>query len=183
MWRKSIELVTLALIVIGALNWGLVGALGFNLVSWLAKHTFSSIEPAVYILVGLSALVHIVSRDYYLPFLGDAAYPCGSLETKTPRDADTAVTVQVEPNVNVIYWAAELNDKVQENPWVAYDEYANAGVAKSDDQGKAVLRFRTPASYKVPRGFGVWNKELEPHVHYRICRHSGMVGRVETVFL
>lgn len=180
MWRKSIELVTLLLVVVGALNWGLVGVFNFNLVHWLAQHTVSGLEPAVYLLVGLSALVHIASRDYYLPFLGDSAYPCGSLEPKTPRNADTTVTIRTEPNVNIIYWAAEVNDQVQANPWVAYDEYANAGVTRSDDRGTAVLRFRRPASYKVNK-FGFVNSALEPHVHYRVCKHSGMMGRVETV--
>ncbi len=182
MWRKSIELVTLVLIVVGALNWGLVGAFDFNLVSWLAKHTFQGVEPAVYVLVGVSALVHLFSRDYFLPFLGDSAYPCGALETKTPRGADTSVTIRTEPNVNVIYWAAEVNEQVQANPWVAYDEYANAGVTRSDDLGNAVLRFRKPAGYKVSK-FGMVSTELDPHVHYRVCKHPGMMGRVETVFL
>lgn len=181
MWMKSIEIVSLALIVIGALNWGLVGAFDLNVVSSIACRTFASVEPAVYILIGVAALFHIVSRDYYLPFLGEAAYPCGALARKEPRDADTSVTVHVEPNVNVIYWAAEVNDKVQANPWVAYDEYTNAGVTRSDATGKAVMIFRMPSAYKVHSVFK--NTTLKPHVHYRTCKNSGMVGRVETIFL
>lgn len=44
------------LVVVGALNWGLVGAFDFNLVTTLVG-TWPSVEKIVYILVGLSALV------------------------------------------------------------------------------------------------------------------------------
>jgi len=181
LWMKSVELVTLVLVVVGALNWGLVGAFDINIVQWVATHSFKSLEPAAYILVGVAALFHIFSRDYYLPFLGDAVYPCGALTPKEPRNADAKITIRVEPNVNVIYWAAEMNEEVQENPWIAYDEYSNAGVARSDAMGNAVLKFRKPAAYQVTKM--MISKTLEPHIHYRICKHSGMVGRVETVFL
>ncbi|MDQ5930436.1 MAG: uncharacterized protein QG594_2224 [Bacteroidota bacterium] len=44
------------LVIIGALNWGLVGAADFNLVSMIFGEG-STIGNIVYILVGLSALV------------------------------------------------------------------------------------------------------------------------------
>ena len=46
------------LVVVGALNWGLVGAFDFNLVSKLVG-TWPVVEKVVYVLVGLSALVSI----------------------------------------------------------------------------------------------------------------------------
>jgi uncharacterized membrane protein YuzA (DUF378 family) len=173
-----LEFFSLALIVFGALNWGVIGATGFNIVAWFAKKTVRDIEPFLYVLVGVAAIVHLFSRDYYLPFLGKAVYPCGSLQTKVPEGADTSVTIKVQPNVNVIYWAAETNKEIVDNPWLAYSEYANTGVTRSDAQGVAVLRFRSPASYKVPSG-----KTLKAHVHYRTCGFNGMMSRVETVFV
>lgn len=44
-----------ALVVVGALNWGLVGLLNFNLVSALFG-TWPMLEKVIYILVGLSAI-------------------------------------------------------------------------------------------------------------------------------
>lgn len=173
-----IEILSLLLIVVGALNWGLVGAFKFNLVSWLAKHTHKNIEPIIYILVGLAALLHLLSRDYYLTFLGPAAFPCGSLVPRTPDNANKSIEVMVEPNVNVIYWAAEPGEDVKDNPWIAYNEFANAGVAKSDATGKAILKFRYPAAYRVP-----FRGKIPAHVHYRTCKMSGMMSRVETVKL
>ncbi len=55
---KSISIIdrlALALVVIGALNWGLVGIFNFNLVSWIfgSADVFSRL---VYILVGLGGI-------------------------------------------------------------------------------------------------------------------------------
>ncbi len=44
-----------ALVLVGALNWGLVGLFGFNLVS-LIFGAWPMVEKLIYILVGLSAL-------------------------------------------------------------------------------------------------------------------------------
>jgi uncharacterized membrane protein YuzA (DUF378 family) len=52
---KALNLVTLALIVIGGVNWGLVGLFGFDLVAAIFG-AGSVISRAVYSLVGLSAL-------------------------------------------------------------------------------------------------------------------------------
>lgn len=176
-----IEFISLGLIVIGALNWGLIGVINFNFVAWIAEHTFLLLEPIVYTLVGVAALIHLFSRDYYLPFLGKCVYPCGSLTPKSPMDADVTIRVTVEPNVNVIYWAAEPDSKVIDNPWLAYSEYENTGVARSNEKGEAVLRVRKPAAYKVP-GM-LYEKTLKPHIHYRTCTMDGMLSRVETAFI
>lgn len=177
--RKKIELVSLLLIVVGALNWGLVGLFKFNLVSFLAKYTFKNLETIVYILVGLSAVVHIFSRNYYLPFLGDTAFPCNSMIEKTPDKADTQVKIETTPNSNVVYWAAETHKEIMENPWVAYEEFSNAGVTRSDVNGVAVLKFRRPSGYKVAHGW----KTIQPHVHYRVCSYPGLLSEVKTVFV
>ena len=59
---KILHIVTIVLVVIGALNWGLVGALDKNLVTMLFGD-MTTASRAIYILVGLSgiyeALVHL----------------------------------------------------------------------------------------------------------------------------
>ncbi|WP_312147899.1 DUF378 domain-containing protein [Brevundimonas sp.] len=52
---KTVNLITLLLVIVGAVNWGLVGALDFNLVAALFGDG-SAITRGVYILVGLSGL-------------------------------------------------------------------------------------------------------------------------------
>ena len=48
--------IALALAILGALNWGLVGLFEFDLVAWLFGGSASIISRIVYILVALSAL-------------------------------------------------------------------------------------------------------------------------------
>lgn len=176
---ERLKVLSLLLIIAGALNWGLVGLMKFNAVSWLAKTTkIRDLETFVYVSIGFCALFSAFDRDFYLPFLGRAVYPCGSLATKEPAGADTTVAVTVRPNSNVIYWAADASDAVAKNPMVAYNSYENAGVARSDGSGNAVLKFRRPGSYDVP-----YRGTLSPHVHYRTCSSNGMLGEVKTASL
>lgn len=51
-----VHMTAAVLVIIGALNWGLVGVFQFNLVSYLFG-SVSWLERLVYILVGLAALV------------------------------------------------------------------------------------------------------------------------------
>ena len=52
---KAIDTIALVLIIIGAINWGLVGIFNFNLVDTLFG-TMSVISRIIYILVGISGL-------------------------------------------------------------------------------------------------------------------------------
>ncbi len=66
---KILLQVTSVLVIVGALNWLLVGALDFNLVQKTVgdkdKTKMSVLERAVYILVGLSA-VYLVANKYMM---------------------------------------------------------------------------------------------------------------------
>jgi uncharacterized membrane protein YuzA (DUF378 family) len=55
---RGLTILALVLMIVGALNWGLVGIFGFNLVSWLFG-PMSIISRIVYILVGLSGIFGI----------------------------------------------------------------------------------------------------------------------------
>jgi uncharacterized protein len=53
---KSLNLVTLVLLIVGGLNWGLVGAFHFDLVATLFGGQDALLSRVVYVVVGLSAL-------------------------------------------------------------------------------------------------------------------------------
>ncbi len=59
--KSVIDWIALILLVIGGLNWGLVGIWNFDLVAWVFG-AMSVVAKIVYILVGVSALWTI----YYL---------------------------------------------------------------------------------------------------------------------
>ena len=141
---------------------------GYNIVKPLLKCKILSIF--IVLIVVASILYNMFDRNFYLPFLGWSVYPCGSLAEKVPLNADTTLTVQVKPNVNVIYWGSESSAKEMQpidNPWDAYANYNNSGVVRADANGRAVLHFRNPSSYQV----GLMHRTLSKHIHYRECRH------------
>lgn len=57
---KILNIVTLALVIIGGINWGLVGAFQFDLVAALFGGQDAALARLVYVIVGLSALWQIM---------------------------------------------------------------------------------------------------------------------------
>ena len=53
---KTMNIITLILIIIGGINWGLVGLFQFDLVAALFGGQDAALSRLVYILVGVSAL-------------------------------------------------------------------------------------------------------------------------------
>lgn len=58
---KVLHIVTFSLVIIGALNWGLVGLFNFNLVN-LILGSVPAVERLVYVVVGVSAVVVAVTH-------------------------------------------------------------------------------------------------------------------------
>lgn len=175
--KKLAFKIAIALLIIGGLNWLLIGLFNINIVSSIfGKSVFATY---IYVLVGVSALAIMFDRDTYLPFLGPMVVPCSVLETRDPPGATREVKIYVEPNVKIVYWAAEPSSGDKLNSWKnAYLDYQNAGVAVSNGEGAAVLKIREPQSYKVP-----FKGKLEPHVHYRVCGEAGWMSKINTVML
>lgn len=180
-FKKLLFKIAMVLVIVGALNWLSIGAFDVNLVASL----FGSLTPFIYILVGISALGIMFSRDTYLPFLGTTLAPCSILQNKEPPGATKSVSVVITPNTKVMYWAAEPSaDKKLGTikSWKeAYGQYENAGVTTSNGEGVAVFKVRDPQVYKVP-----FMGKLESHVHYRVCAEgadAGFLGAVRTVYV
>lgn len=55
-----VKIITFVLVLIGALNWGLVGAFGIDLVA-LIFGDMTILARIVYILVGISAIVYAIA--------------------------------------------------------------------------------------------------------------------------
>ncbi len=58
---KALHMIAWILVIIGALNWGLVGAFHFNLVMKILG-SVPAVENIVYILVGLSAIFELFTH-------------------------------------------------------------------------------------------------------------------------
>lgn len=175
---RKIHMYALAILVISAINAGIIGFTGRDMSRMILGAKY---YRYAYALAGIAAITVMFHRDTYLPFLGEAVFPCSQLVDRSPPDATDSVTVHVKPGSKVIYFAAEpANEGLKKLKWWrdAYLNYQNAGVATADHNGVATLKVRKPQSYRVP------TRTLEPHVHYRVCSpDSGMMERIETIFL
>ncbi len=61
---KTLDIIATVLLIVGGLNWGLVGAAHFDLVASIFGMKFGETSPlssAVYLLVGLAALYQAVA--------------------------------------------------------------------------------------------------------------------------
>ncbi|MBV8606851.1 MAG: DUF378 domain-containing protein [Singulisphaera sp.] len=54
---KSLHWITLLLVIVGAVNWGLIGLFQFDLVAALFRGQTATLSRVVYTLVGLSGVV------------------------------------------------------------------------------------------------------------------------------
>ena len=64
---KGLHMISWILLVVGGLNWGLVGAFDLNVVDYLG----GTLAMIVYILVGLSAVYELVSHKKCCKACGD----------------------------------------------------------------------------------------------------------------
>lgn len=176
--KHLLFLISMGLLIAGALNWFFLALSDTNLLEALLGKGFAHF---LYLLVGLAALGVMFFRDSYLPFLGPMVAPCSVLQNREPPGATKDVKVIVPANSKVIYWAAEpASDHLKSvnSAMEAYQKFENAGVTTADAQGIAHLKVRDPQSYKVP-----FMGKLESHVHYRVCGDSGFMGRVNTAYI
>ncbi len=177
-YQKMAFKVAMVLILVGSLNWLSCGLFNMNLVEHFLGSTLSR---GVYILVGIAALSIMFHRDTYLPFLGETVLPCTTIPERVPPGATKGLRVPAPPGSKVLYWAAEpaLEELKQIQDWQqAYSKFENAGVTTTDTTGIAILKVRDPQPYTVP-----FKGRIEPHIHFRICDGSGMLGRIKTVFV
>ncbi len=56
---QVIQKISLALVIIGALNWGLVGFFQFDVVAQLAGGSDQTFARLIYILIGISGLINL----------------------------------------------------------------------------------------------------------------------------
>lgn len=134
----------------------------------------------VALLAAVLVIFLFVRRDTYLPFLGPTAIPPSLIkEPVSPANANIYISLDfdVPDGTKVIYWGAKPSKVTLPNPWEAYDNYGNAGVAVVKDK-KAHMSFFCPAKYRIPGGV-----KMSRHIHYRVCYQDGLVGPVETKYV
>lgn len=183
--NQYVYMLAVFLVLVGALNWGSVGAFNLNLVSSLNNNTFKSegFEKGVYILVALCAIYLLFYGNLFLPFLGETVLPHSVLD-KNMKHSKNAKQLEVnapESAIYVVYWSALPMDKQDGEtltPGKAYGGFSNSGVSKVVN-GKAIIYFDCPVNYNV----GLFNSELNKHVHYRFVYANGVMSDIMTTYV
>jgi uncharacterized membrane protein YuzA (DUF378 family) len=180
--KVQLKILLLVYVIIGSLNW-IPTAFGYNLVQLLNEFitkTFNNelyIDKIIYIIVGISALILAFDRNFWLPFLGDTVLPSTVVPLKDIT-GDTTLQINIKPNTKVIYWSSKPNKNDKPNVKDAYNDYSNAGVVMSDNNGVATLVFDKGTGYIVPS-----NKYIKKHVHYRTFDEElGILDEVKTLY-
>ena len=81
-------------------------------------------------------------------------------------------------------WGSQSTDKVFEDPFEAYGDYANTEIKRTNDKGEVIIELPCPSEYYVNK-FGVMKRKLDRHIHYRyqLPQYKGMFSRVYTKYL
>ena len=115
---KKLDLLTMVLLIVGGLNWGLVGALEFDLVAALFGE-MSLLSRVVYILVGLSAVYQAVQwsavRRRSTAYAGAAAVALGLLAAPAAQ-AQEPTRAFVEARAGFVVPTFEIADVATAGP-------------------------------------------------------------------
>lgn len=136
-------------------------------------------ENYVYVTAGVFAVIFLLKRDNWLPFLGQTVFPKGLLKENIPVEFDKQIKANVgQGNAKVIYWASNDTKNENTNVFDAYGDFSNGGITTSDSKGNVTFKFNTGTGYVVPNG-----KYIKRHIHYRVMKDKySMLGRVRTLF-
>jgi uncharacterized membrane protein YuzA (DUF378 family) len=176
MLAGKLYIISIVLILISAINLGIVGLFKVNMLNYL---TFKNelFLRIVYVVIGLCALylIFIRPRQTFLSFLEKTVMPPSVFKPFEQKNTNTEMTIDAPHAIKVVYWAAKQNmGNIDDNPIDAYGEYENTGIANVVNN-KATLKFNCPESYKVGR---LYKYQLQPHVHYRLIYKSGVISEI-----
>jgi hypothetical protein len=168
-----IYVIAICLVLVASLKAGYYGI--------CSKTKMATIKRVFLLLVGASALYLLFAPNVrtFLPFLGKTVFPPSLLLLSEQADTNVTVVVNAPGAVKVAYWAAHADEgMVESNPFDAYDNYENIGVAAVSND-KATLKLKCPTEYKVKKGM----IKLPRHVHYRLIYDNGVISEVLTAKL
>jgi uncharacterized membrane protein YuzA (DUF378 family) len=53
---KTLNVIAVLVLIIGGLNWGLIGVFGFNFIGWVFQNDMGVFPRIIYVIVGVCAL-------------------------------------------------------------------------------------------------------------------------------
>jgi uncharacterized membrane protein YuzA (DUF378 family) len=171
------------LLILGSIHYLFLGTTNMNIFSFIKSKLIRNI---IFILIGVCGFYFMFNRDYYLPFLDKCVMPVTShsdLTTGSVQLGKNTKTVSLSGlpvNTRVIFWGAQTNENIIEDPQKAYGDFINSGIVQTDQSGSVTFNMSYPSEYKVPT-YG----KLKRHLHYRyeLPEYRGMWSRVYTQYI
>jgi hypothetical protein len=181
---NTLHIILITIVMFASLNISLSGLFNINLIKLFSSFFEEAqyvIEKILSIVILIATIMILINIETYIPSIGETYIPLPK-ENFTPNGNVIIKKITgLPPNVKVIYWASipktDINE-IAETQAIAYDTYANQGVATTNNDGDVVLKFITPISYKVPI-FGT----LKPHVNYRYWTENGTFSKLYKLYI
>jgi len=155
-----LKYIVIHLLLLGGLSSGLLGLTGFNIVEWLGNFVgLAGLDRVLYTLIGAGALIFLFKfyeDTFILPYLDETLVPTTLFNSETKPDNWNMEYKLKAPKgaSHAIYWADDnksVSGGVEKKQWNkiyrSWDKIMvsnNNGVAKVDNIGEAVLKFRKP---------------------------------------
>ena len=130
------------------------------------------------VILTIAIIVTLLDRNYYLPFLEKCVIPIGN--TKNIENNIAIKIKNLPPNTNVIAWSAEKSETIHPDPYIAYGNYNNYDITKSNENGEATVMLSCPTEYLVRN-----DKKINKHIHYRyeLPEYKALFSEVKTQFV
>lgn len=150
----------------------------------LLNDDYNTVLRIISIIIIFFIIYLFLQKETFLPFLGTTYIPYNLFNNEQyPEGSNLSYTIDMadyEDGTKIIYWASNNTGKIIENPYDAYKDFNNSGIAIVKN-GKADVRIFCPDKYKVKK---LYTMTLKKHFHYRIIDNkTGFVSPVQTFYI
>ena len=174
----TITHISQGIVLIGGLVWGIVSF--FDLYN-KKKDGSDQLRGMLMGLIGICSIFLIITKGTKPSFIGDYNLPPTALYQSYPRYYDITYELEVDPNTYVIYWAANKQKKIESinNEDVAYGNFENSGVVKSDEYGNCKIYLQFPNRVVTK---DIMPRILDRHFFYRTMNSKhGILSDVKKI--
>jgi len=188
--EPQIYIILKIIIIISALNWGLIAINKEYNIFKMFSSIFSNdetVEKGIYIFIFLITIYIIFQRKTFIPYSDIAIVPIIRLLPESKQNNfELEIVIKTGEGQKVIYWTSNKNidlmreggNKNEINEWQKeYGDFENHGISKIEKDGTAKLYIKCPRKYYIKYG-----KIIPKTVHYRIVKDR-IAGEVKTIYL
>jgi len=184
--EPQIYIILKIIILVSALNWGLIAFNKEYNIFKMFSSFFSNdetVEKAIYITIFLITIYIIFQRKTFIPYSDIAIVPTIRLLPESKQNNfELEIVIKTGEGQKVIYWTSNSeNEKIrinEINEWQKdQGDYENHGISRIETDGTAKLYIKCPRKYYIKYG-----KIIPKNVHYRIVK-DGVAGEMKVIRL